>query len=242
MFTTYFIQPLYNVFVFLIGIVPHGDVGVAIILLTVLIRIILYPVFSSSIRTQMGMQAMQAELDLATEKYKNKPEELAKARMELLRKHKVNPLAGIFALIVQVILIIALSYAFFREGFPKINDALLYSFVHAPAAVNTMFLGFVNLVTPHHIVLALMAGGTQFLAIRFTIGRTSAAQTKLTAEKAAALRMQNTMMLYMMPALLCVLTYLFSGALGIYFVTGNLLSLGQEWLIRRELRARHEQP
>jgi YidC/Oxa1 family membrane protein insertase len=235
MFTTYFIQPIYNAFVFLIGVMPGGDVALAIIALTVIMRIVLYPVFSSSIRTQMGMQAMQIELDAATKKFKDKPEELTAARLELLKKHKVNPLAGIGTLIIQLVVLISLYYAMFREGFPTINQHLLYSFVHVPAAVNTHFLGLLDLLTPHHIVLAVLVGVTQYCTIRLTLGRTNASQGTLSPDKAAAQKMQSMMMLYMMPALLTVFGYMFAAAIGIYFVTGNILSLGQELLIRREL-------
>lgn len=236
MFTTYFIQPLYNIFVFLIGIVPHGDVGLAIIALTLIMRIVLYPVFSSSIRTQMGMQAMQAELDAATKKFKDNPEALTAARMELLKKHKVNPLAGIGTLVIQLVVLISLYYAMFREGFPTINEHLLYSFVHAPAAVNTSFFGLIDLLTPHHIVLAVLVGITQYFTIRITLTRTNSSQSNLSADKAAAQKMQSTMMLYMMPALLTVFGYFFPAAVGLYFVTGNILSFGQELLIKRQLQ------
>lgn len=235
MWTTYIVEPIYNAFVFIIGIVPHGDAGLAIILLTLIMRVILYPVFSSSIRTQMGMQAMQVDLDEATRKLKDKPNELAEARMALLKKYKVNPLAGIFALVIQLALLIALYYAMFREGFPVINEKLLYPFVHAPVSVNTHFFGLVDLLTPHHIILALLVGITQYFTIRFTLARTNASQKNLAADKAAAMRMQNTMMLYVMPTMLTVLGYFFPAAVGVYFVTGNVLSLGQEWLIRRQL-------
>lgn len=238
MFTTYFIQPIYNAFVALIGVMPGGDVGLAIITLTILMRLVLYPVFSASIRTQMGMQAMQGDLDAATAKFKDKPEQLAAARIDLLKKHKVNPLAGIGTLVIQLVVLISLYYAMFREGFPKIATDLLYSFVHAPVAVNTHFFGLLDLLTPNHIILALLVGGTQYLTIRFTLARTNANQSALSADKAQAQRMQSTMMLYMMPAMLTVFGYLFPAAVGLYFVTGNVLSLGQEWLIRREIAHR----
>src|ERR1700684_4368976 len=97
MFTTILIQPIYNVFVLLVDVMPHGDAGLAIISLTLLMRIVLYPLFSASIRTQMGMAAMQPELDAASEKYKADQEKLGKVRMELLKKYNVNPFAGIGA-------------------------------------------------------------------------------------------------------------------------------------------------
>jgi YidC/Oxa1 family membrane protein insertase len=106
MFTTLFIQPIYNLFVFLLTLVPGGDVGVAIILITLILRLILYPVFTASIRTQMAMQGMQGEFDSLAEKYKKNPQELAKQRIELMRKHNVRPFAGFLALIIQFVLII----------------------------------------------------------------------------------------------------------------------------------------
>src|SRR3989338_8639258 len=127
MFQTFLVQPMYNAFVALVGVMPHGDAGLAIIALTVIMRLVLYPVFTASIRTQMGMQAMQGELDELKEKYKNNKEALAREQLGLFKKHKVNPLAGFGALFVQLAGIIALYFALFQEGFPVINAALLYS-------------------------------------------------------------------------------------------------------------------
>ncbi len=235
MFTTFLIQPIYNAFVYLVDVLPGGDMGLAIIVLTIFMRLVLYPVFSSSIRTQMGMQAMQGELDEVSKKYKNNPQELAKARIELLKKYKVNPFAGFFALIIQLVVVIALYYALFRQGFPEISEGLLYGFVHAPETVNTVFLGVLNLLTSHHIALALIVGATQYLTIWFTLRRTNAAGQPLTPDKVAAQRMQHQMMLYVMPALMAVISYTFPGAVGLYFTASNVLSLGQEWLIRRQM-------
>ncbi|HEV8677443.1 MAG TPA: YidC/Oxa1 family membrane protein insertase, partial [Candidatus Paceibacterota bacterium] len=68
MFQTLLTQPLYNGFIYLVGIMPGGDVGFAIIALTFIIRFLFYPVFASQIRTTMGMQAMQGELEEIKEK------------------------------------------------------------------------------------------------------------------------------------------------------------------------------
>jgi YidC/Oxa1 family membrane protein insertase len=231
MFTTLLIQPIYNLFVFLIGLMPHGDAGLAIVALTLIMRGVLYPVFTSSIRTQMGMAAMQPELDAATEKYKDDKDALTRERMALLKKYKVNPFAGFGALIIQLAVLISLYFAMFREGFPTIKTALLYSFVHAPAQVSTNFFGLINLLAPHHIVLALLVGGTQYLAIRLTLRRTPAPTHP---DKVDAHKLQSQMMLYFMPALMAVVSYTFPAAVGLYFIVGNLVSLLQEWMLRRQ--------
>ncbi len=233
MFTTIFIQPIYNLFVFLLGLVPAGDVGLAIIAITLLMRVVLYPVFTASIRTQMAMQAMQGELDEVTEKHKKNPQELLKHRMALMKKYNVRPFAGFAGLIIQLVLMLALYFAIFHKGFPEIDLSLLYSFVSAPGAIDTTFLG-INLLTPNHILLALIVGISQYLAILLTVQRTKKGTQTLSPERAAALRMQNNMMLYFMPVFIAIISYTLPAAVGIYFTVSNLVSLGQEWIIRRQ--------
>lgn len=234
MFETFLVQPIYNVFVALVGIMPNGDAGLAIIALTIVMRLVLYPVFTASIRTQMGMTAMQDDIELIKEKHKNNKEALAREQIGLFKKHKVNPLAGFGALAIQLVLLIALYFALFREGFPEIDTALLYSFVSVPAFVSTSFFGIIDLLTPHHIFLAIIVGASQYWAIYLTLGRTPVNQKD--PDKAAVARMQQNMMLYFMPAVMAVTSYYFAAAVGIYFVVSNLFSVGQEWIIRRQLQ------
>jgi len=231
MFTTFLVQPIYNLFVFLIGHMPQGDTVLAIVVLTLIMRAVLYPIFTASIRTQMGMQAMQPDLDAAEAKYKNDKEALTRERLALLKKHKVNPFAGFGALIIQLVVLIALYFALFREGFPAIDQGLLYSFVGMPAQVSTSFFGIFDILAPHNAVLALLVGITQYIAIRLTLRRTP---SPTNPEKEAAHKMQSALMLYFMPALMAVVSYTFPAAVGVYFVTGNLVSVFQEWVLMRK--------
>lgn len=234
MFETLLVQPIYNLFIAIVGVVPHNDAALAIIVLTFITRVVLYPVFTASIRTQMGMAAMQPDLELLKDKHKGDKEAHARAQMELFKKHKVNPLAGFGALFVQLAVIIALYFAIFREGFPIVDTSLLYSFVHAPASIATDFFGLLNILEPRHVLLALIVGATQYAAIRLTVSRTPNQHPK-GSDKEAIQRMQQNLMLYMMPAVMTVTAYFFAAAVGIYFAASNLFSVGQEWLIRRQL-------
>src|SRR5689334_16445665 len=108
MFETILIQPLYNGFIYLVDISPGGDVGLAIIILTVLVRAVFYPAFAASIRTQMGMQAAQAEIDEINKKYKDDSAERARQTMALYKEKKIRPFAGFIALLVQLPIFIAL--------------------------------------------------------------------------------------------------------------------------------------
>jgi YidC/Oxa1 family membrane protein insertase len=234
-FTTFLIQPLYNAFIYLIGVMG-GDVGLAIIAMTLVIRAVFYPIFSASIRTQMGMQKVQGELDEINKKYKDDADERARRTMELFKQHKVRPFAGLLGLVVQIPIFIALYYAFFREGLPHIAANLLYSFVAAPTAVNTHFLGLLNLLAAHNVALGMFVGFLQWAVVKLSLGRAPAPSATQPADKAQAQRMQQQMMLYAMPVLYAVITYTLPAAAGLYFAATNIISLGQEWLIRRELK------
>lgn len=234
MFETYLVQPIYNLFIALLSVMPQGDTGLAIIALTILMRLVLYPVFTASIRTQMGMTAMQGDIEHIKEKHKGDKEALAREQIALFKKHKVNPLAGFGALFIQLAVIIALYFALFNEGFPAIKTSLLYSFVSVPGAVSTNFFGILDLLTPHHILLAILVGASQYWAIYLTLGRTPVNQKD--PDKAAVARMQQNMMLYFMPAVMAVTSYYFAAAVGVYFVISNLFSVLQEWIIRRQLQ------
>ncbi len=235
MFEDLLIKPLYNGFVFLIDVVPGGDVGLAIITLTLIVRAVFYPAFAASIRTQLAMAAVQPEIDEINRKYKDNREERARRTMALFKEKKVRPLAGLIALLVQIPIFIALYFVFFREGLPNIDLSLLYSFVEVPAMVQTNFLGFVDLLAIHNAPLAAIVGGTQYLVTKLSLARTPAKAATPEAEMAHSL--QRTLMLYMLPGLMTVLTYFFPAGVGLYFLTGNVVSILQEMYIKRQNHA-----
>ena len=239
MFETLLIQPLYNLFVFLVGILPFGDVGFAILIITLIVRAVFYPVFTASIRTQMGMQAAQGELNTINDKYKDKPEERIRRTQELFKKYNIRPFMGFFALIVQFAVFIALYFALFREGFPEIDTSLLYSFVSVPHAVGTSFLGVLDLLASRDIILAIIVAGSQYLAIRLTLARTNNTPSSAAGQQAAAQAMQQKLMLYFLPALMGVVSYTFPNAVGLYFVASNLISLAQEWWVMHQRKTQN---
>ncbi len=229
-------QPLYNGFIYLIGIMPGGDVGLAIIVMTLIIRFLFYPAFASQIRTTMGMQAIQGELDEINKKYKDNAEERAKRMMELYKNNNISPLSGFLSILIQLPIFFALYFTFFHTALPTINTALLYSAVHAPQAVNILFFGILDLTLKNDIFLAIIVGFLQYLVMHFSLTRSNKTALKhLSPERLAAQKMQQKMMLYVLPGMIAVVSYTLPAAVGLYFCIGSIFSLGQEWFIRREL-------
>lgn len=234
MFQTIFIEPLYNGFIFLIGIMPGGSVGLAIIVLTLIVRAVFYPAFTAQIKTQIGMQAAQPELDEINKKHKDNAQERARRTMEVFKKYNIRPFSSILTLIIQIPILIALYIAFLREGLPNIDTTMLYSFVPAPEVVNTVFFGVLDLLQPHVIWLALFVGVLQYLVAYFSMARVTLPKNAST-DKQAMHEVQRRMMLYFLPALMVVVSYTLPSAAGLYFAAGSSISLAQEWLIRRHI-------
>lgn len=239
MFQSLIIKPIYNVFIYLIGSMPHGDVGLAIIVLTLIIRAIFYPAFAASIRTQLGMQAVQSDIDEINKKYKNDPQEKAQRTMALFKEHRIRPFSSFLALIIQLPIFFALYYAFFREGLPKVAEHLLYPFVSVPAVVDMNFFGLANLGVAHNIPLTILVAVLQWGVMWLSVARLKSAPKSSSPERDAAQRTQQQLMLYFFPTMMAAICYSLPAAVGLYFAVTNIVSLGQEWLIRHQLQAKH---
>ncbi len=234
MFDTFLVNPIYNAFVFLLAFMPAADVGLAIIALTILVRAVFYPVFASSIRTSMAMQAVRPQMDEINARYKDDVEERSRKTMELFRAHRIRPFSSILSAVLQLVVFIALYWALFHTGLPEIDSSRLYPGVAAPEAVGTNFFGLVDLFTAHHLLIAVLTAGLQYLVMYYSLARMNTLGSKATDAQVMAQKVQNYMMLYMLPALIGYVAYVLPAAAGIYFIAGNVISLLQEWLIRRK--------
>src|SRR3989344_4108863 len=142
---TFFFDPLYNTLVILFKILPWADAGVIIIILTILVRLIIFPLSKKAVLTQVRMAAIAPDLAKIKEQYKNNTEEQARRTLALYKEKGVNPFSGIFVIIIQIPIILALYQIFLY--FPKVDMSLLYSFVPAPEFTSTTFLVFLNITT-----------------------------------------------------------------------------------------------
>ena len=122
-------QPLLNALAFLVSVLPGGDVGLAVILLTILVKVILFPLARKSIESQAEMNVLAPKLQKIKESGATK-EEQATQTFELYKKYKVNPFSGCLLLLIQIPIIFALLlsvYQFFVSLFPYYRPLLLLS-------------------------------------------------------------------------------------------------------------------
>ena len=143
-FHTLLYQPLFNLLVLLYIFVPGRDFGIAIILLTVLIKVILYPVGAKAIRSQRAFSKVQPIIKEIQEKYKEDKERQVKEIMDTYIREKINPFSPLLALVVQLPILFALYWVFW-QGFQPSQMINLYSFIPNPGQINPSFLGIINL-------------------------------------------------------------------------------------------------
>lgn len=236
-----FFDPIYNALVYLITVVPGGDVGLAIVALTILVKFILIPLSLKAAYTQHAMRRIEPELTKLKEKYKKNREKLARATMALYKEAKINPFASILLIFIQLPIIIALYLSVFRGGgvpFPDINTDILYSFIIAPDALNMMFLGIVD-IGGRSLVLAFLAGGTQFIHGLLSLPKPKPKSGSGPNLKEDLMRSMNINMRYMMPILIFFVAYTISASIALYFFVSNIMSIAQEFIVRSKIPDRH---
>lgn len=220
-------QPLFNLLVFLYNVIPGQDVGVAIIALTLLTKLLLYPLTRKSLKAQRDIQLLQPKLKEIQEKHKNDKTLQAQETMKLYKEHGVNPLGGCLPLLIQLPLLIAL-FQVFHTGFePGTLETDLYSFVANPGTLNPWFLGIVDL-SKRSIILALLAGVAQFSHTRL-MGANQMMQKSKEGGSDMGQMMQKQMM-FMMPILTVVISFSLPAALPFYWFVNTLFSIGEHHL------------
>jgi YidC/Oxa1 family membrane protein insertase len=184
--------------------------GLAIVIVTIIIRTVLLPLNIKQLRSSKAMQDIQPEIKELQKKYSSKDantqQKLQKETMALFQKHGVNPLAGCLPIFVQMPILIAIYHAIMRTE----------------AITGNTFLWFA-LDSPDY-VLPLIAGGATFLQ-----------QKLMMAGSASAQNPQMVAMLYLMPIMITVFAFFFPAALALYWVVGNLFMVAQTLFIRKPM-------
>jgi len=220
---TFLYQPLLNALAFLVSVVPGGDVGIAIILLTILVKIALYPLSQKSIEGQAKMNFLAPELNKIKKSGANK-EEQAKQTFELYKKHKTNPFSGCLLVLIQIPIIFALYYVFYKGI--SFESGVLYSFIAAPQSMNMNFLGVID-IAGKSLFLAIIAGISQYLQAHF-MPKPPASSGETGSFQESFAKSMHLQMKYFFPIIVTFIAYSISGAVALYWITSNLFAVAQQ--------------
>lgn len=226
-------QPLLNALVLFYQTIALKDLGLAIILLTLAIRLALWPVFERSVRHQTVMQNLQPHIKKIQETHRKDKEKQAKEMMALYKTNKINPFSGFLFLIIQLPILIALYRIFLSSLSPEVFGKDLYSFVGLPAQFSTLFLGLIRLDVPNIIMVGL-AAVAQYFQARLSLPKQSGAGEPTQAEK------MGRTMAYIGPVITLLIFYRLPAAVALYWLTTSIFSIFQQMLVNKKLA--HGQP
>jgi YidC/Oxa1 family membrane protein insertase len=210
---TYIVYPLSQLITYFAEITGE-NYGLAIIIVTLIIRLVLLPLMLKQTKSSKAMQAIQPEMAKLKEKYSSKDQQtqqkLQQETMALFQKHGVNPLAGCLPLVVQMPILIGFYHAIMRTE----------------AIAEHTFLWFDLGEKDPYFILPIVAGVTTFI------------QQKMMMAGVANQNPQMAMMLWLMPIMIVVFAISFPAALSLYWVVGNLFMIIQTYFVKGpDLRA-----
>lgn len=239
LFNAVLYNPLYNAFIGLISTFPWIDAGIVVIILTLLVKLVLFPLSQKSVRSQIEMKSIQPEIDEIKTKYKDNKQEQALKTMQLYKERGINPFSGIFLALIQLPILIALYMVFYRGGLDVIHTEALYSFIKAPTEINKVFLGLFD-ITQKNVYLAVIVAIGQFLQVKFTMP--SFKKSKEDKEKKEVSfqeelgRSMSVQMKYVMPVFMFFIARSFPALVSLYLITSSLFAIGQELYMKKLLK------
>lgn len=222
-------KPLFNFLVLLYNYLPGHDFGIAIIVLTLIVRLVLFPSSIKTIKNQKILTDIQPKIQEIQKKYKDNKEKQVKETLEIYKQAKINPFGSLLPTIIQLPLLIAL-YRVFGRGFNPSELVNLYGFIPNPGIINTNFLGLIDLSRPN-IILAALAGIFQFIQTK-----KSASLFKKTGAKSGFAKTMQTQMVYFFPFLTVLILIGLPSALALYWAAGSIFLIIEQYLILNKLQ------
>ncbi len=240
MYNKFIFLPLYNGLVGIMDLIPGIDVGIAVIIFTIIIRLILFPLSKKALLTQVKMKEIEPEVAKVKAQYSSDKQVQAAKIMELYKTRNIKPFSGILLLIIQLPILFALISVFYKI-IPTVQPELLYSFIHVPITAPTL-LGLD--LTSKSLILALITAAIQFFQMKYSVAarqHKKAPANVIGADGRLDMASQlsnsmNTQMKYFLPIIAFVSVYWIIPAsfpqaaaiIAIYWSVSSLFTLGQE--------------
>jgi YidC/Oxa1 family membrane protein insertase len=227
MFQTIFYQPILNLLIWLYNTISFHDMGIAIMLLTIVIRLVLWPLSQKSIKAQKELQELQPKINDIKAQYKDDKQGQAAAIMKMYKDHKINPFSSCLPLLIQLPFLIAVFRVFADGAGSKLE--LLYPFVAKPEIINSLAFGFLDLNKPN-VYLAVLAGLAQFWQTKMMMTKRPPVKTEGSKDEDMAAIM-NKQMLYFMPVLTIFIGWSLPGGLTFYWFFVTVLTALQQMYV-----------
>lgn len=217
-------RPLFNGLIFLYNVIPPHDFGVAIILLTIIIRAVLFPLNQKAIKSQKALGELQPQIKEVQAKFPTDKVKQSQALMELYKKNNINPASGCLPILIQLPILIALYQVFWNGLKPESLNAL-YSFISRPELIDPMFLGLISLAKANKI-LAILAGVFTFWQSKMMTNFQAPA-----GKSSDFSAIMNKQMVYIMPLFTVFISWNLPAGLTLYWVATTIIGILQQYFV-----------
>lgn len=234
LFRTFITKPLLNGLVFIASHTPGYNLGVAILILTIIVKLILFVPTQHAMEGQKKMQAVQPKMDALREKYKNDPQKLQAETMRIWKENGVNPMQSCLPMLIQFPVLIGLFFTIRDGSVLTLSKHLLYApYENLSWSFGTHFLGM-DLTQPNILVMPALLVVMQFVQMKLSF----AIQKKKSGSKSAAAmsqqEMQQKVMTYGLPLMIGFFAIKFPAAVALYWATSTAFAIGQQLYVNRK--------
>lgn len=240
---TFLYQPIYNALIFIVSNVPGYNLGIAIILLTILLRLILFIPSQRGLESQRKLQDLQPRIKKLQEKYKDNQQKIASETFALYKQYKVNPFGSCLPLVIQLPILIGLFYVI-QTGLNPDNVHLLYAPLQGfdLSLIDSNFFGLLNLQMREVFVLPLIVAALQFVQMKLALAKNKkpAQEKSKKVEKkgiqaGAEMQKASEMMVYILPVMIALFTASVPSGVGLYWGTSTTFGILQQLYVNSKV-------
>jgi YidC/Oxa1 family membrane protein insertase len=229
-YNTILVAPLLNLLVLFYNFLGQ-DIGLAIIALTVLIRLILYPSFKHQLESQKKLSEIQPKLQEIKDKHKDDKEAQSRAMMDFYKQNKINPFGSCLPMLVQLVVLFAM-YRVFLQGLNGETLTSLYAFVSNPGEINTISFGFLNL-SESNLILAGITAVAQFFQGKMMAKMQPQQKKGATDTGSMMTSMMSKQFVYIFPVITLIIGAQLPSGLLVYWLITTLFAIGQQSIIMK---------
>ncbi|HLD08244.1 MAG TPA: YidC/Oxa1 family membrane protein insertase [Candidatus Peribacterales bacterium] len=250
LFRAFISKPLFNALILIASIVPWHDLGWSIVLLTLLVRLLLFFPSQHALESQKKIQTLQPKIDEIKKRHAGDQKKITEETMALWKKEKINPLQSCLPTVIQIPILLGLFFIIRDSNSIELARHLLYPpFLDLPWSFHTMFLGLLDLhyipfkelvgwmPTPTNLAIVMTNGWLPLTIALLQFGqmKLAFAKKKTQDKRPLADRMDpQTMMLYMMPVMIFFIAGGMPAAISVYWGASTLFGIGQQMIVNRK--------
>ena len=235
LFRTIITKPLFNILVFIINFLNNHSLGIAIISITILVRLLLFAPNQKALKSQKELQKLQPKIEEVREKYAKNQQEMATKIMEVYKTNKISPMSSFMPMLLQFPVLIGV-YFVIQDGINPHMSIYLYKIQQAFdfSIVNSAFLWMDLEIPPKYYILPFAVAAIQWLYLRLSFQKSSNNKVKSKTKFGPDMQKMQKIMQWILPLMIGGATAFFPAGIGLYWLVSTLFGIGQLYVINRE--------